>query len=336
MKIITVDGAHYRLPNSLNTFQMEMYVHLINWKWQHVTVEPGKDGGIQYDAILPESCNAQFPMLYPGIVGGLQAHLLKFPFRIHTYFHHMASSQAANINLFLPVLLNPGVNSILGALKSDFAALAQSDLDHGFRIEFWDEPYGNLNDKNEVSGTDADIAIAYYNKQEELCLWLVEHKLTEADFTTCGGYKSRGRQPKHDCRQSFAEILAEKDSCYYHDKREFHYWEITETHRDFFVNHASSPHCPFQGGMNQLWRNQLLALSIEQDDRQPYKHVYFSVVKHPRNTSLEPTIRDYQNLIANNPKFSVFTSEAVVSAAEKHGDAGLHEWAAWYRDLYHL
>jgi hypothetical protein len=70
----------------------------------------------------------------------LQEHLLKYPFRIHTYFYHMASSQAANINLFLPVLLHPAADANLASLKPDFAALARSELDHGYRIEFWDEP----------------------------------------------------------------------------------------------------------------------------------------------------------------------------------------------------
>ena len=117
MKTLTIDGNNYRLPNSLSPFQEEMYVHLINWKWQHITTEPGKDGEILYDAILPESCAGRYPMLYPGVIQALQKHLVKFPFRIHTYFHHMASSQAANINLFLPVLLHPKVNSILARLS---------------------------------------------------------------------------------------------------------------------------------------------------------------------------------------------------------------------------
>ena len=88
--------------------------------------------------------------------------------------------------------------------------------------------------------------------------------------------------------------------------------------------------------MNQLWRNQLLGLSIEQDDRQPYQHVYFSVVRHPRNTSLHRTITEYQHLVANNPKFTTFTSADVVNAAEKQNDAELNQWIAWYKDLYAL
>jgi hypothetical protein len=61
--------------------------------------------------------------------------------------------------------------------------LATNELYKGFRIEFWD---GNSTDEKDLlgdhcpnSGTDSDIAIAFYNKEDELCLWLVEHKLTD-------------------------------------------------------------------------------------------------------------------------------------------------------------
>jgi hypothetical protein len=64
--------------------------------------------------------------------------------------------------------------------------------------------------------------------------------------------------------------------------------------------------------------------------------VYFSVVKHPRNTSLDRTIVEYQQLVANNPKFSIFTSADVVDAAEKLHDSELNQWIAWYKDLYAL
>jgi len=33
-----------RLPGSLNPFQQKLYIHLINWKWRHITREPGKSG----------------------------------------------------------------------------------------------------------------------------------------------------------------------------------------------------------------------------------------------------------------------------------------------------
>lgn len=37
--------------------------------------------------------------------------------------------------------------------------------------------------------------------------------------------------------------------------------------------------------MNQLWRNQLLGLAL--GDNKSYEHVYFSVVKHSKNKSLD-------------------------------------------------
>jgi hypothetical protein len=336
MKKVIVDGHYYKLPNKLNKFQQEMYVHLINWKWQHITHEPGVFRDTYYDAILPYRYTSEYPMLYPEIREAFKQHLQKLPFRVHSFFNHMASSQAANINLFLPTLLHPQANAILGMVKPDLASIAQSNLDNGYQIEFWDDPFGNLGDKAKVSGTDSDLAIAYYNHQDQLCLWLIEHKLTEKEFTDCGGYKSRGRKARHDCTKSFAELLSDKGSCYYHDVRKFNYWNITEANQTFFQNSSQHISCPFRGGLNQLWRNQLLALSIEQDKRQPYQKVDFSVVIHPRNTSLQKSIGLYKDLISNNAKFSVFTSADLINAARDHADDRLERWIEWYTGFYHL
>ena len=334
MKTLTQNGQTYRLPGALNAFQQSLYIHLINWKWAHITREPGWARGNPHDAILPEDLAGQYLLLYPPIRPALESHLQKFPFRIHKYSNHMASSQAANLNLFLPILHSPNTAAILSVIKPDIARIARDHLDQGYRIEFWDEPFGNLGDKTDVSGTDSDIAIAYYNHQGELCLWLIEHKLTEAEFTTCGGFKSRGWQARHDCRQPFSVILSDKSTCYYHDARGFNYWNITERNQDFFRGHARHEQCPFQGGMNQLWRNQLLALSIERDERQPYRQVTFSVVRHPSNTALDASLTGYRTLIGDNPKFSAFTSKDILDAVREQGEKSLQAWAGWYGELY--
>lgn len=49
----TVNGVEYLLPEHLNPFQLDLYVHLINWKWQYVTKAAGMSSGNDYDAILP-------------------------------------------------------------------------------------------------------------------------------------------------------------------------------------------------------------------------------------------------------------------------------------------
>jgi hypothetical protein len=347
MKEEIINGVKYKLPSLLTDFQKEMYVHLINWKWKNITREEGtytkKVKGItheyKYDAILPESVHTKYPLIYPPILSDLLSHKEKFPFKLHQHFNHMVSSQAANVNLFLPILLNPKVNEIFRDLKSDFKSLASDQLYKGFRIEFWDgnssDVKGLLCDHSARSGTDSDIAIAYYNNANELCLWLIEHKLTEKEFTECGGYQSDNRNYKiHLCEKSFSDILMNKKLCYYHDVRKFDYWKITEANKSFFINHEKVNSCPFKGGMNQLWRNQLLGFALENEGL--YQNVSFSVVNHPGNDALEGSISRYKDLIDNNPKFSSFKSSDIINSAGRSGDKMLNNWIKWYIELYYM
>jgi hypothetical protein len=342
-----INGKDYRLPRNLNSFQEALYVHLINWKWEHITKEPGyskyRGQHIPYDAILPTPMADEFRVVYLPIREALRQHARTKPFRFHRFFNHMASSQAANVNLFLPILYHPSASAIFSCIKEDFASLAVEQLDHGYCLEFWGGNFGSdaadrgpLGDKSGNHGTDSDIAIAYRNHQGELCLWLIEHKLTEKEFTPCSGPKSKDRdEARHHCSSSFADILRDKHTCFHHDFGQRKYWDITERNQSLFVNHATHTGCPFQGGMNQLWRNQLLALAIEQQGN-PYKHTHFSVVRHPGNKALDASLTAYKDLIDNNPRFSSLSSVAVIEASERHADKGLHDWIAWYRELYQI
>lgn len=338
----------YKIPRRLNDFQRELYIHLIEWKWRYITKEvgiytvknrAGKLIDYEFDAILPKSVHEKYPLIYPGILDDLLALKETFYFKLHEQFNHMASSQAANANLFLPILLNKKANDILPLLKSDFKSLAVEELYNGFRIEFWDgnsnAERGILNDHSAKAGTDSDIAIAYYNKNNELCLWLIEHKLTEPAFSTCGGFNSEWRdKTKHTCENSFSEIIDNKHLCHYHDVNRFEYWNITSENKGFFVNPPEYKSCPFKGGMNQLWRNQLMGLALEKQGK--YKEVYFSVVHHPDNHHLDNSMKEYKQLINHNPKFSSFASKEVIDAASKVDDEAINNWIEWYKELYHL
>jgi len=303
--------------------------------------EPGiyryKGEDLKYDAILPKSVHEKNPLIHPEVLSGLLEHRKKHYFKLHLHFYHMASSQAANVNLFLPLLLHQNADEILKQLKPDFNSLAKDQFYHGFRIEYWDgkkDEKGLLGDHNALSGTDSDIAIAYYNHSNELCLWLIEHKLTEKEFTTCGGYKSKDNINKDHCKNSFSDILENKNLCFYHYYKKNEYWNITEMNQSFFINHHKHKSCPFKKGMNQLWRNQLLGLALEK--KGTYKHVYFSVVHHPGNKSLNRTIDQYKELTNHNPKFSVFTSDVIAEIARELNDPILIKWAEWYKGLYKL
>jgi len=340
MKIYEIGGKRYRLPNKLSKFQLKMYIHLINWKWAHLTKKPGFNKGIPYDAILPDALKDRYDPLYDPIKGKFLAHQQKFPFKSHLFIGHMASSQAACVNLFLPILKDPEIAAmILSRVKTDIKKIATEFLDTGFRIEFWDEPDNLLNDHNKASGTDSDIAIAYYDHQDNLNLWLIEHKLTEKEFTSCGGFKSKGRTLSHVCAPASA-IIKNPDKCYYHSKCKYRYWNITLGNSSpFNINSIREYNeCPFKGGMNQLWRNQLLATSIEAStsSRWPYKKVYFSVEYHPKNNYLKPTILEFQKLIGFSDRFFAFSSDKLIGRAKEINEPALSEWLRWYQELYYF
>lgn len=341
MIIIERDGISYRVPDGLNEFQQEMYIHLIDWKWKHLTTEPGFYRGVPYDALLPDRLKEQLPLFYESIVDAFIAHQKHFPFKKHKFINHMASSQAACANLFLPILKYPAeAAQVLQAVKPDLHAIAVDWLDSGYQLEFWDKPDNALNDHNPVSGTDADIAIAYYSRTGDLNLWLIEHKLSETEFTTCGGYRSTGRDPKiHRC-DSIAYILVNNRLCYYASASGYRYWDITLANPQVFPikNLMAFGTCPFQGGLNQLWRNQLLGLVIENSTSEnwPFKHVYFSVVHHPQNHALDESMNLYRKLIGFNDRFFSFTSDALVNKAKHLGFEPYQEWADWYEELYYF
>ena len=322
----------YKLPQRLTDFQLLMYVHLIEWKWKHITKEPGVHSGREYDAILPASFQAELQPLYRPIAAKIRD---EYDFKVHKHFGHMASSQAACINLFTVVLSDENVaNRVLPRIHPGFSHLAVDKLENGFRFEYWDER-NPLNDHTDAAGTDSDVAIAYYDDDGRLTLWLIEHKLTEDEFTTCGGYASRGNKTKSNCRSS-AMILGDPSKCYYQYKCEYKYWDFTTSTSiyDFDVL-RSKKRCPFIGGANQLWRNQLMAEAVQRGDE--YEKTHFSVVYHPNNPDLQDTIDEYKQMLLDGKRiFSTFTSKQIVKASRIIDSGAIREWADWYSDLYRI
>ncbi len=340
--------TEYRLPPSLSRFQEKLYKHLIDYKRDVLGItEPGLYGDREYDAVLPEAYAGKLPHLYEPVRELFLEHQTRFHFKTHKFADHMASSQIACANLFLPIMANPeDAPSILRSVKPDMDSIATEELDNGFRIEFWDEDpegpdgqIGMLGDHNRSTGTDSDFAIAYRNRSGELCLWLIEHKLTEAEFTTCGGAKSKGRKYGHYSCDSTVDLMQTPGLCYYQGKCGYNYWALTLLNGNTFprknlLKHAT---CPFKGGMNQLWRNTVLALAIENATKGPYakyKHVHFSVCHHPGNKALNASMGAYRDILGEDVRFSSFTSRPLVKASMKHDGDGLRNWAKWYSELY--
>lgn len=388
----TINGIAYYIPNNLTQEQEAIYTHIIDWKRKNITTERGFYGNHEYDSIFPEKTKHPAMMFEPIKTAWDEMQDGRFAYKLHQFAHHAVSSQTACINLFMPLLLSDKANHILPRIPgspADFKEIAKDKLFRGFCFEYWGQDMapeqgvgesqgsknfpGVLNDHTPWAGTDADVAIAYYNQQGQLCLWLIEHKLSEREFTTCGGYQSEKRNKKskntENCtRCNLAEIAREPQKCHYHNIG-YRYWDILNKHLNRFQGPSEADGCPFRDGLNQLWRNQMLAFALQETGT--YQTVTFSVCHHARNTMLNRSIKKYQALIDNDPMFSSFTNYDVLEAVSaqvghgKPGNAGtsrhnesmknadgirghhhdtqdntgihspdLQEWIKWYRDVY--
>jgi hypothetical protein len=296
--------------------------------------------------MFPAALQGEFHPVYRPVVDRFKnPRDARYNFKVHEMAIHMASSQVACANLFLPLMVNPReAAKVLSTVKKDLAEIATDRLDSGFAIEFWndfdvlpDPKKGLLRDHTPFAGTDADIAIAYRDRDGVLCLWLIEHKLTEPEFTTCGGYKSDRNADQSRCL-SAASVVTNPARCHYHSACGYEYWNITLANRDVFrlTGLPDDVPCPFKGGTNQLWRNQLLATAIEKAPDWPYERVYFSVVHHPENTCLDGSMTAFKKLLGTQDRFSSFTSDAVLNAAWAVGNQDLRDWVKWYKKLYML
>lgn len=336
----TINGVKYYLPSNLTLEQKAIYVHIIDWKRKNITTERGMYKGHEYDAIFPNDTTIPTMIYGPIIPVWEEMQRSNFAYKLHKFAYHAVSSQTACINLFMPLLLSKDVDRILPMIPgcpSNFSKIARDKLFHGFCFEYWGQDIkqgaGVLNDHSQSAGTDADVAIAYYNIEGKLCLWLIEHKLSEKEFTICGAYKSKANKFKTNCTQyNLISITKEPQKCYYH-MIGYKYWDTLKRNLDIFKGSIGIEGCPFKDGLNQLWRNQILALALQETGI--YSMVTFSVCHHAKSTMLDKSINKYKALICGNRMFSCFTNYDVLNIVYKLNH-DLQEWMQWYKDVYYF
>ena len=333
-----IDGKAYYIPSSLTIEQEHIYCHIIDWKRENITSERGLYKGNEYDAIFPHE-SAIPTMLFPAIAAKWEEmQNTPFAYKFHKFAGHAVSSQTACVNLFMPILLSKTADEILSKIPgcpSDFERIARDKLFNGFCFEYWGQDIkqgkGLLNDHSIQAGTDADIAIAYYNTKNQLCVWLIEHKLSEKEFTTCGGYKSRANGLKSDCENCTLTSKADNPrQCYYHQKG-YKYWDYLNNNIENFLGRTNMTGCPFREGLNQLWRNQLLGFALKENGI--YHNVTFSVCHHAKNSMLNKSIEQYRELTNNRPIFTAFTNYDVMKIINS-AHTELTAWKKWYEDVY--
>lgn len=164
---------------SYNDFRQKIYSYLINYKKEVLRIESkgvSARGG-EHDCLLPQPYrDANIPvMLYEGIkttVEEIQAS--DFAYKPHLAASaHVASSQTACLNLFVPILESEHADQILkesGVAPEDFDHIDREQLRKGYCFEYWDSTLkgnkGILGDHSPHAGTDSDVAIAGINRKD--------------------------------------------------------------------------------------------------------------------------------------------------------------------------
>ena len=126
------------------------------------------------------------------------------------------------------------------------------------------------------------------------------------------------------------DITTDHQKCYY-QKLGYKYWDILNKNLNRFQSVVGIKGCPFRHGLNQLWRNQMLAFALQETGI--YNNVTFSVCHHAKNTMLDKSINQYKALTNEDAMFSYFTNYDVLNAVDTH-DSELQKWLQWYKELY--
>ena len=126
----------------------------------------------------------------------------------------------------------------------------------------------SIGDQGNKRGTDSDIAVFYTYNNDKKGVLLIEFKFIEAEFSVCSSYAGK-KQIKSTCDSAnyFVDLIEKKETaenniflCGYN---RYSNWQLTAKSKviDGEKVKSMSP-CPFRFGLNQLWRNMILAEQV--------------------------------------------------------------------------
>ena len=334
MPIITLNSK-FKLPDVNNFFQVVMYNTLAHYKEEFLQIETPKDN---YAIFLPkDEWEKNILIDYRNDV---KEYFDNHPITRHRFFNHLASSQAACFNLFMPFRKdNLLADHVFREIIPDYYSLDSIEFEYYHKDDLLGE--GRNKNKGANVGTDVDAAIFYYDTHGNKNVCFVEHKLTEHKFSYCNTIKNKA-QNKEFC-ESF-EYIGMGKNCYYQFGKEYKYWELTQESNSFFDIEALkniSETCPFKYSLQQLWRNMLLAQAME--NNKIVNKAYFAVVYHEHNKQLwrmdskEGFLDIYEmfrSLLCRKDRFFRFTIQDVINRVKIHSTS--NKWINEYEKKYLL
>jgi len=189
---------------------------------------------------------------------------------LHRALTNTAASQPYCFNLIIhlqsnQLLANKLFSSLLGKevnishLEPEFTPNKCNNINGFERLK--DESIEKLGPNSKI-GTDADIAVFYTYENSKKGILLIEFKFIEAEFSVCTSYKNK-QDIRHTCSSEnfYKEFVETRNKlCGYN---QYLNWQLTETSKVIDgIKIKSLSSCPFSFGLNQLWRNMLLAEQV--------------------------------------------------------------------------
>lgn len=260
-----------------NPWEKQVYSHLADYLLKKGVTKFGETtNGNQYKHWLTESdANMNFitTEIHDATLARFNKHKAGDLKRILT---NTAASQTYCFNLIIhlqqnPLLADKLFSDLLGKqvkvlhLEPEFTPNECNSVT-GFDRKL-DESIGDQNHKLGI-GTDSDIAVFYNYDNAKKGVLLIEFKFIEPEFSVCSSFAKKP-DIRSTCNSGnyFAEYIVAKGSdkannffCGY---KKYYNWQLTEKSK---VVDGSKIRlmagCPFRYGLNQLWRNMLLAEQV--------------------------------------------------------------------------
>lgn len=259
--------------------------------------------------------------------------------RLHDFSAAVTSSQMFALNLFIPWRRAPR-----DALEARVAKVVGSAIVIE-RLTFeWIPPgalLGEIDDdrpRPDEPATAVDVVLWGRDGQGARVAVLLEVKLGEEGFTTCGGKTSRGNRRPDVCA-SAATFFANPADCYLRRpvrrRRDRRYWEIfTQSHgsvRAAFPGADEAGPCPFAGHQQQPMRNLALAHALVQGGL--VDRAWFGLCPHDQNPDVAREWDVWRRLLPPGDIAPVLLASDVLAAGR---DAGHGQWARWMAERYRL
>ena len=141
----------------MNPFQQKLYTHLIQYKLNTLNLPSSEDKSLNDVQLSKE--NRYFNLLEPNRADTID-YIKSNGIKEHIHFNHLASSQAACLNLFMPLRKNHELaNLVLKQIIPGFHKLIDIQFEYYHENDYLGEGRKNKGIAN--VGTDADVAIFY-------------------------------------------------------------------------------------------------------------------------------------------------------------------------------